>query len=403
MDDRPHEVVDGDELERLVDLQPARFTADLRLPPADERLLEAAAAVVEQADAEDPNSRSAHIFYDSAQNVYGRKIPKWSEFGLDMRGRSTIMRESFRSTTPIAELAVNVLDRLIPSDQRQDQNELMGLGLIEKSERNGEPWLRVRYNQIDGPKPSLLLSIRRDEEIEAIASQLEQWIEVERILPSDICLIYNGTTIDQLLEARLSPRLKAIGVELSVQTKRAFERQSNTLVVSTPHSFKGYEAEVVLIPCVDQFVTGEGQILANNLYVAMTRARSLLAIHGTEQASSASRQLTATIAKCVELMNTTPAIELATSIQDDLNDILERIGNEHRQWLVDLWKRFEIRQEPLTDAKGRLVAEPLFWFDMGTERVACFDNKSPRPVLPKQLDERSVKAIAVGETIPSGS
>lgn len=356
-------------------------------------------SLVEQADAEEPNSRSAHIFYDSAQNVYGRKIPKWSEFGLDMRGRSTIMRESFRSTTPITELAVNVLHRLIPSDQRQDQNELMGLGLIEKSERNGEQWLRVRYNQVDGPKPSCLMSHRRDEEIEAIFSQLEHWIGVDGISPADISLIYNGTTFDQLLESQLGPRLKAMGVELSVQTKRAFERQSNTLVVSTPHSFKGYESEAVLIPCVDQFVAGEGQILANNLYVAMTRARSLLAIHGTLQGSFASRQLTETITKCVTLMNTTPAIELATSIQDDLNDILERIGNEHRQWLVDLWKRFEIRQEPLTDTRGQLVAEPLFWFDVGAERLACFDSHSPRPVLPKQLGERSFKTIGVGESV----
>ena len=59
------------------------------------------------------------------------------------------MRESFRSTTPIAELAVNVLHRLTHSDERQDQNELMGIGLIAKTQRNGEEWLRVRFNQIE--------------------------------------------------------------------------------------------------------------------------------------------------------------------------------------------------------------------------------------------------------------
>ncbi len=107
-------------------------------------------SVVEQTDKDDPNSRSASIFYDNAQNIYGRKTPKWSEFGLDMRGRSTIMRESFRSTTPIAELAVNVLHRLTPSDQRQDHNELMGMGLIEKGRRNAEEWLRVKFNQVHG-------------------------------------------------------------------------------------------------------------------------------------------------------------------------------------------------------------------------------------------------------------
>ena len=38
----------------------------------------------------------------------------------------------------------------------------------------------------------------------------------------------------------------------------------------------------------DQFVTGDGQILASNLYVAMTRARSLLAIYGLSGGSAAS-------------------------------------------------------------------------------------------------------------------
>lgn len=70
-------------------------------------------SLVEQGDPADENSRSAHIFYDDAQNIYRRKTPRWSEFGVDMRGRSTIMRESFRSTKPITEFAVNVLTRIL--------------------------------------------------------------------------------------------------------------------------------------------------------------------------------------------------------------------------------------------------------------------------------------------------
>lgn len=331
-------------------------------------------SIVEQTDADDPNSRSAHIFYDNAQNIYGRKTPKWSEFGLDMRGRSTIMRESFRSTTPIAELAVNVLQRLTPSDQRQDQNELMGMGLIEKSQRNGEEWLRVRFNQIAGPKPIFHAFDNRSDEIDAIDDHLKHLIQKEGISPTDICVIYNGKSVVQLLESKLKPKLAEFGVELSVQTNRPFERQENTLVVTTSHSYKGYESEVVMIPCVDQYVTSDGQILANNLYVAMTRARSLLAIYGIREGSTASRTLRDTIAACVETMNSIPDVEIPTSIQDDLNDILDHIGHEYRRWLVDLWKRFDIRQEPITDGAGTVLAEPLFWFRAGDSILACFGN-----------------------------
>jgi hypothetical protein len=118
--------------------------------PATLRLL---LSIVEQADKEDDNSRAAHIFYDNAQNIYGTRTPTWSDFGLDMRGRSTIMRESFRSTKPITELAVNVLDRLADLDERKHQQELLSLGLLERVKRNGEDWLNVRFNQVNGPRP----------------------------------------------------------------------------------------------------------------------------------------------------------------------------------------------------------------------------------------------------------
>lgn len=273
--------------------------------PATLRLL---LSIVEQTDEEDANSRSAHIFYDNAQNVYDTKTPKWSEFGLDMRGRSTIMRDSFRSTTPITELAVNVLSRLSGSSKRQDHQELLELGLLEKQARNGETWLRVHYNQIDGPKPIYHRFDNRSQEMASIAGHLKHLIQNDGISPTDICIIYNGRVQD-ILQSTLAPALAVIGVELSFQKNRSFERQPNTLVATTPHSFKGYEAEVVLIPCVDNYVATEGKILENSLYVAMTRARSLLAIYGVNGGSVASRKIGETIGACISIQNTQPTIQ----------------------------------------------------------------------------------------------
>jgi superfamily I DNA/RNA helicase len=263
-------------------------------------------SLVVQTDSEDPNSRSAHIFYDNAQNIYGRKTPKWTEFGLDMRGRSTIMRESFRSTTPITELAVNILNRLTPKDKRQDQQELIEMGLMERTQDESEEWLKIKYNQIGGPNPIFHSFDDRQTELDAIFRHLKHLITVEQISPCDICLIYNSKSVVQLLESKLGAMLTEIEVELSVQTNRAFERRPNTLIVTTSHSYKGYESEVVLIPCVDQYVTGDGNILANNLYVAMTRARSLLAIYGVNSNHDPSKILMNTIGECVEVQNGTP-------------------------------------------------------------------------------------------------
>lgn len=46
--------------------------------------------LVTQTDEDDPNSRCVNVFYDDGQNVHDRDVPKWSEMGLDVRGRSTV-------------------------------------------------------------------------------------------------------------------------------------------------------------------------------------------------------------------------------------------------------------------------------------------------------------------------
>jgi superfamily I DNA/RNA helicase len=268
-------------------------------------------SVVEQTDTADINSRSAHIFYDDAQNVYDTKIPKWSEFGLDLRGRSTIMRESFRSTGPITELAINVLHRLCGSSGRYDTQELITLGLLTPTRRNHEEWLTASFSLSDGPKPIYHSFGTRTDEMSILATHLKHLIEVERISPTDICVIYNGAA-RRILTAYLGPQLAKIGVELSFQTNRTFERKSNTLLATTAHSYKGYESEVVVIPCVDLFVAPGGKLLAHSLYVAMTRARSLLAIYGINSGSAASRQLTTTLAACIDSQGKTPAIDIAS-------------------------------------------------------------------------------------------
>ena len=266
-------------------------------------------SVVEQSDEADTNSRSAHIFYDNAQNVYDTKTPKWSEFGLDLRGRSTIMRESFRSTRPITEFAVNMLQELSGATERQDQKELIAMGLLQQTQRNDMNWLEVQFNQVNGPCPIFHSYNNRRKEMEGIGRHIKHLIEVDGISPTDMCLIYNGRA-GRTLESQLGPTLSKLGVELSLQKSRAFQRKSNTLIATTPHSYKGYESEAVIIPSVDTFVAPDGHILAHALYVAMTRARSLLAIYGTHGGPKASTTIIEAVERCLETQRTRPTIDL---------------------------------------------------------------------------------------------
>jgi hypothetical protein len=360
------------------------------------------ARIVRQADDADANSRSVNIFYDNAQNIYDRGAPTWSELGLDMRGRSTVMKESFRSTKPITEFALNVLYRLQPPESNPDHKEMVARGLIERTERNGTDWWTVRFNQVDGPKPEFRQYTNLDQEFQAIAEYCRNLIEVEGVQPSDICLLYNGKNIKYRLETLVAPRLADLGVELLVQTNRPFQRSNNILLATTSHSFKGYDSEVVIVPAADQYTANEKGILANNLYVAMTRARSLLTVFAQRMNNQAARQLYRVIEECLDNLHERPKVEAEISLQDDLADILEIIGHEHRTWLTDLSSNFKLDQEPILTGTGEVVAEPLFSIKTPEGVYACFGSEQPRQRVLQRLDDFRVRLLNVGQEIGGG-
>lgn len=356
-------------------------------------------SIVRRIDSGDENSRSVNIFYDNAQNIYGRGTPKWSDLGLDMRGRSTVMKESFRSTRPITELALNVLYRLQPPESNPDHKELVTRGLIERSSRRGEVWWNVRFNQIDGPKPEFRRFRGLDQEFVAIGDYLRELIELQGVQPSDICLIYNGKNMPTWLYKKSMPRLAGLGVELSVQTNKPFERSSNVLLATTSHSYKGYDSEVVIVPGVDQYKAQGKGVLANALYVAMTRARSVLTLFSQTLDDRDSQLLYKAIDDCLGYLEETPEVESDNSPQDDVVEILDRIGNEHRKWLIEVMSKFKVSQEPLMTRTGEIIAEPLFNFRAGKQAYACFGNEPPRKRILQKLADFDVKVIVAGQPI----
>jgi hypothetical protein len=361
-----------------------------------ENTLKLLSSIVHRTDADDHNSRSINIFYDNAQNIYGRRTPKWSELGLDMRGRSTVMKESFRSTRPITEFALNVLYRLQPPDANPDHKELVARGLIERSTRKGAEWWNVHFNQIDGPKPAFYRYGSMRMEFEAIGDYCRELICGQGVQPSDICLLYNGPNIPNWLRTTVMPRLEGLGIELSIQTNKPFVRSSNTLLATTSHSFKGYDSEVVIIPGVTQYQAQGKGLLANSLYVAMTRARSILAMFSNTALNAEAQTLHRVIEDCLGHLDETPDVDFEISPHSDFVEILDQLGQEHRRWLLDLMSKVEIVQEPLLTAAGEVIAEPLFRFQVNDRTYACFGREYPRKRVMQRLEDFGVTPIIAG-------
>jgi superfamily I DNA/RNA helicase len=223
------------------------------------------------------------VFYDNAQNLYGRQAPVWSELGLDMRGRSDVMRESFRSSRIIVETALNLLDRVGEGLKKSaDMRELISDRLLERRTRGKDDWWVARYCADDGQVPELYLAPDMDAEVAFVARRIAGLVQQEGVRPGDIRVV----TLSKQLRERLTPAIaQAVpGCAVVHVTGQGMVGWDDAVVVTTPHSFKGYDAEVVLVPGVDRFAP-KGNIQPQALYVSLTRARTLLIASASREGS----------------------------------------------------------------------------------------------------------------------
>lgn len=224
------------------------------------------------------------VFYDDAQNVYQRRPPSWAQLGVDMTGRTDIMRESFRSSRPVAEVALNLVHQLT-GDLRSDRNyrELERKGLLVAGERGGRDWWEARFCADDGELPEVEVFDSRDQELDWVCRRVQRLLR-EGVAPGDIRIVTLSRGVREALLVRLR---QAVDVPVVQAASGGYEDHVNRLVITTPHSFKGYDAEVVLVPGIDRFAPA-GRVLVPILYVCLTRARTLLLASGARSGSAGS-------------------------------------------------------------------------------------------------------------------
>ena len=361
------------------------------LGPSTLRLL----ASLVQPTASDPRRRQLVVFYDNAQNVYGRATPAWSELGLDMRGRSTVMKESFRSTRPILEFAINVLSTLHPLRRDADLRELLRRGLLEAVDRAGEAWWSVRYCQSHGPDPELRRFRTRDDEAAALADRVRTWIDREGVRPGDVRVLCNGQPHRERAVAVLQEALAPLEVRVEEQTGRSFTRRDDVVVVSTAHSFKGHEAEVIAVPFADRYEAGDGRVLAHALYVALTRARSVLYVSSLARLgrTGPGTAIDLALERASRLLAEQPDVQDATTALEDEQDMVRRLGAGHASWYARLAAEEELQEGPIVDPEGAIAAEPLFWFD----GFAVFGDRDPGKATRWRLQDLGFEILAPGE------
>lgn len=241
------------------------------------------------------------IFYDDAQNLYGRTRPVWSDIGINVAvgDRSRVMRECFRNTRQIVELAFNVLlgSQAPPSIRVEtrtyaDVAYLKDRGLVEEV---GDHF-RVSFADREYSVPTVQAFPHEGAEINWLAQEIVRLVREEEVRPEDILVIfYRPRSFDyQHMESLIQAQLPQLGFIHPFGTrlnplgdspdKDRYIFQPGCLTVSTVYGAKGYDAPIAFVAGADRFdYNGEGRAA---FYVAATRAKLLLYVTGVDRSPS---------------------------------------------------------------------------------------------------------------------
>ena len=226
----------------------------------------------------DPSTNSLLVLYDDAQSIYGdgrKKKFSFSSVGIHAQGRTTILKLNYRNTTEVLSVAYEFAkEAMAPIEAGEDDVPLV------------EPQSAGRR----GPVPVLNQLASISEEGDFIAREL---IAVNRKGSPwrDMAVLYRSRFVGEKIVASL----RSAGVPVQwlddLKEKKKLRPSEDSVKAMTMHSSKGLEFTVVAVPGLGYMPMKEADEReeAKLLYVAMTRAMSLLLLTCHRESSFVAR------------------------------------------------------------------------------------------------------------------
>jgi hypothetical protein len=219
-----------------------------------------------------------YVFYDDAQNLYGRARPNWQALGINVRGgRSYVMTSCLRNTRPIVEATLNVLygtctpphaQAQVPTREFGDLASLEQKGLIRD---DGGFW-RVKFAPREGAKPKLTLAVGVRQEDDRVVKRLRWLVGEQEVRPEDVLVLsFARQRVSQLADAVVAAKIPGVaGVHVAFDEKDQPLGRKGHVTLSTVASAKGYDAYCVLLASANEFPT---DVMGRaSFYVGCTRA-----------------------------------------------------------------------------------------------------------------------------------
>ena len=220
------------------------------------------------------------IVGDSHQRIYGSPVVL-SQFGINIRGRSSQLRINYRTTEQIRRWAMSMLEGLSFDD-------LDGSTVEEKGYRS----------LLSGPSPQVYKFDSPQDEARFIGEQINELLEIRK--PTDICIV---ARTNKQLQDIYRPAFRDHNIKHSVLDKDSLP---SGVAVATMHRVKGLEFPVMILAGIsDNYVPLKVKGISSDpaamkehlnrerslLFVAATRARDVLIITSSGNPSRFIQQL----------------------------------------------------------------------------------------------------------------
>lgn len=214
--------------------------------------------------------RSFNLFMDDSQNVYARKGLQYLRDALGVQlnfsGRASVLREAFRSTRQILDLAFNVvldphgIGGAAPGMREfMRARELFDQGLLEEPEQGPDGLFHVLYTERTGLVPTVTRAASRAEEQGWIAREIIRLSKEEELQPRDVLVVVPSRPshwADALTKAGV-PATGFGGQGGADASEFATVDASRRVRVTTIFQAKGHESPVVFFAAVDDLDTIE--------------------------------------------------------------------------------------------------------------------------------------------------
>ena len=222
-----------------------------------------------------PETKSLLLVEDRAQSIYKRKRSYIQDTGLDFRGRSKVLNINYRNTAQIVAFAWDFYRAHSTLQNKVVTKEFEGEIIAPQSTNR------------KGYEPGIVRKKDFLEEAAYVAKQIRLLHEQRSVPLSGMLVLYrvrrwNGHDyVDVLQKALKKEGLPYYWLTETPESKRNYDRNAESVTISTIDSSKGLDFRAVFIVHLDMLpfpLEKDEEREASLLYIAMTRAQEYLCL-----------------------------------------------------------------------------------------------------------------------------